>query len=182
MQINTPQCLKHTAIVCTLLVAMLVAGCSNRAERAAEYNDSIIGYQKQIIAAFDIMDSTFRDTGATKDLVDFAYANLQSKVKLGILALDSVGSFQKDPSMQLAAKELFIIPEHVFQVAERNGHRLPGSTGVWAPFHGRSIPGKPCSHGLGQRIDVGRIAAVEAVNAGLALRGIAVEEHLLEFV
>jgi hypothetical protein len=86
---------------------MVVAGCTNRAERAAEYNDSIIGYQKQIIAAFDIMDSTFRDTGATKDLVDFAYANLQSKVKLGILALDSVGSFQKDPSMQLAAKELF---------------------------------------------------------------------------
>ncbi len=107
MQITTPQCLKHTAIVCTLLAAMVVAGCSNRAERAAEYNDSIIGYQKQIIAAFDIMDSTFRDTGATKDLVDFAYANLQSKVKLGILALDSVGSFQKDPSMQLAAKELF---------------------------------------------------------------------------
>jgi hypothetical protein len=107
MPITTPQRLKHTTLMCILLIAMAVVGCTNRAERAAEYNDSIIGYQKQIIAAFDMMDSTFRDTAATKDLVDFAYANLQSKVKLGKLALDSVGSFQKDPSMQLAAKELF---------------------------------------------------------------------------
>lgn len=90
-----------------LTVAIFFASCTNRAERAAEYNDAIIGYQKQIIDAFDLMDSTIRDSSANKDRFDFAYANLQSKVKLGILGLDSVGSFQKDPSLQLAAKELF---------------------------------------------------------------------------
>ena len=90
-----------------LFLALAMASCTNRAERAAEYNDAIIGYQKQIIDAFDILDSTIRDSSASKDRFDFAYANLQSKVKLGILGLDSVGSFQKDPSLQLAAKDLF---------------------------------------------------------------------------
>ena len=90
-----------------LCLAVLMANCTNRAERAAEYNDAIIGYQEQIIHAFDIMDSTIRDSSANKDRFDFAFANLQSKIKLGILGLDSVGSFQKDPSLQLAAKELF---------------------------------------------------------------------------
>jgi hypothetical protein len=54
-----------------------------------------------------MMDSTFRDTNATRDRVGYAYANLQSHIKLGILALDSIGSFQKDPLLQLSAKELF---------------------------------------------------------------------------
>ena len=35
------------------------------------------------------------------------YANLQASVKRSILALDSIGPFQEDPSLQLSAKELF---------------------------------------------------------------------------
>lgn len=89
---------------CSLLT---IAGCSSRAERAAEYNDSIIGYQKSIIDALVVMDSIFADSNATKDKLGYSYANLQSRVKLAILALDSIGPFQKDPSLQLSARELF---------------------------------------------------------------------------
>ncbi len=99
--------MKKTRLALVSILTILMVSCTNRAERAAEYNDAIIGYQKQIIEAFDILDSTIRDSSANKDRFDFAYANLQSKVKLGILGLDSVGSFQKDPSLQLAAKDLF---------------------------------------------------------------------------
>lgn len=90
------------------LSAMIVlASCTNRAEKAAEYNDSIIQHQKSIIDALEGMDSIFVDSNATKDRVGYSYANLQSKVKLAILALDSIGSFQKDPSLQLSARDLF---------------------------------------------------------------------------
>ncbi len=99
--------MKYSIVLITLWLVLFMSSCSNRAERAGEYNDAIIRYQKQIIDAFDIMDSTFRDSSANEDRIDYAYANLQSKVKLGILGLDSVGSFQKDPSLQLAAKDLF---------------------------------------------------------------------------
>jgi len=91
----------------SILTVFSFTACQNRAERAAEYNDSIIQYQKSIIDAFDMMDSTFRDTNSTREMVGYAYANLQSKVKLSILSLDSIGSFQKDPSLQLSARELF---------------------------------------------------------------------------
>ncbi|MFN0031679.1 MAG: hypothetical protein ACKVOR_05930 [Flavobacteriales bacterium] len=98
--------MKHIAWLYALLLLM-VAGCTSRAERAAEYNDAIIVYQKQIISALDLLESTFRDSTANEDRVEYAYTTLHSKVKLGILGLDSVGSFQKDPSLQLAARDLF---------------------------------------------------------------------------
>jgi hypothetical protein len=84
-----------------------LASCQSRSEKAANYNDTIISYQKSIIDALVLMDSTFSDTNATRDRVGYSFANLQSKVKLAIISLDSVGSFQKDPSLELAARELF---------------------------------------------------------------------------
>jgi hypothetical protein len=94
-------------IVVFAFLAMAVMGCKNRAQRAGEYNDSIIVYQKNIISALENMDSTFRDTNCTADRVELAYLKLQSQVKMSIVALDSIGSFQKDPSLQLAARDLF---------------------------------------------------------------------------
>jgi uncharacterized lipoprotein NlpE involved in copper resistance len=98
--------MKYKIVVFTFLLLALV-GCKNRAERAAEYNDSIIVYQKNIISALENMDSTFRDTNCTAEGVGQAYFKLQSQVKTSIVALDSIGSFQKDPSLQLAARDLF---------------------------------------------------------------------------
>jgi len=86
---------------------IVVTACSSRADRAAKYNDSIIVRQRTVIDSFEKMDSVFRDTTATKESVDFHYADLQREVKLSILALDSIGPFQQDPSLQLAAKNLF---------------------------------------------------------------------------
>jgi hypothetical protein len=86
---------------------LLLASCSHRSERAAEYNDSIVNQQMNIIRAFDLVDSTLNDTLVQADRLDYAFMNLQTTVKRGLLALDSIGSFQKDPSLGLAAKELF---------------------------------------------------------------------------
>lgn len=97
--------MKHGLLA--VMAAFLFFGCMSRAERAADYNDRIVGEQKAIVDALVVMDSTFSDTNATKDWVDMHYANLQAKVKKGILALDSIGPFQADPSLQLSAKELF---------------------------------------------------------------------------
>ncbi len=90
------------------LVAVLVfVSCASRSERAAEYNDRIVGTQKSIVDALVLMDSTFSDTNTTKEWVDLNYASLQARVKRAIIALDSIGPFQEDPSLQLSAKELF---------------------------------------------------------------------------
>ncbi len=98
--------MKYKILVFALLV-LAITGCKNKAERAAEYNDSIIVYQKNIISALENIDSTFRDTNSNADGVERAYLKLQSQVKLSIVALDSIGSFQKDPSLQLGARDLF---------------------------------------------------------------------------
>jgi len=86
---------------------MSVISCASRAERAADYNDRIVGTQRSIVDALVVMDSTFSDTNITKEWVDLNYADLQARVKRAILALDSIGPFQEDPSLQLSAKELF---------------------------------------------------------------------------
>ena len=91
----------------SVFIAMIVMSCASRAERAADYNDRIVGTQKSIVDALVVMDSTFSDTNATKEWVDLNYADLQARVKRAILALDSIGPFQEDPSLQLSAKELF---------------------------------------------------------------------------
>lgn len=91
----------------------IIASCTSRADRAARYNDSIILHQKTVIDSFEKMDSVFRDSTAVKESVDYHYATLQSNVKLAILALDSIGPFQKDPSLQLAAKDLFRVYETI---------------------------------------------------------------------
>lgn len=90
-----------------LLMAVAIVACTSRAEKAASYNDRIIGQQKAIVEALVQMDSAFSDTNASKELVGYQYAHLQAKVKQAILGLDSIGPFQQDPSLQLSAKELF---------------------------------------------------------------------------
>jgi hypothetical protein len=90
-----------------LFAVLVFASCASRSERAADYNDRIVGTQKSIVDALVVMDSTFSDTNATKEWVDLNYANLQARVKRAIIALDSIGPFQEDPSLQLSAKELF---------------------------------------------------------------------------
>jgi len=90
-----------------IFVLLTLTACSGNAERAGSYNDEIIGYQASIVTALDLLDSLLRDTNSTEDRLEYAYANLQSSAKHGILALDSIGPFQKDPSLQLAARDLF---------------------------------------------------------------------------
>lgn len=98
--------MNRTVILLMLLVTGIVA-CTSRAEKAAGYNDRIIGQQRAIVEALVQMDSTFSDTNASKELVGYQYAHLQAKVKQAILGLDSIGPFQQDPSLQLSARELF---------------------------------------------------------------------------
>lgn len=92
-----------------LLISLifLIAACTGKSQKAAEYNDEIIGYQESIIHALDEMDSLLRDTNSTEDRLELAYASLQTAIKHGILVLDSIGPFQKDPSLQMAARDLF---------------------------------------------------------------------------
>jgi hypothetical protein len=90
-----------------LSLSILMWSCASRSERAAQYNDRIITTQKSIVDALVVMDSAFSDTNATMDWIDLHYASLQAQVKRSILALDSIGPFQEDPSFQLSARELF---------------------------------------------------------------------------
>lgn len=99
-----------------LLLPLLVMGlvaCSKKAQQAAEYNDAIVNQQMNIVHAFDLLDSTLKDNVAAKQQADYAYANLDAQVKRSILALDSIGSFNKDPQLQSAARELFRAYEDV---------------------------------------------------------------------
>jgi len=91
----------------SVIIAVVAVSCASKSERAADYNDRIVGTQKSIVDALVVMDSTFSDTNATKEWVDLNFADLQARVKRAILALDSIGPFQQDPSLQLSAKELF---------------------------------------------------------------------------
>jgi hypothetical protein len=99
-----------------LLLPLLVIGlaaCSKKAQQAADYNDAIVNQQLNIVHAFDLLDSTLKDTLAAKQQADYAYVNLDAQVKRSILALDSIGSFNKDPQLQSAARELFRAYEDV---------------------------------------------------------------------
>lgn len=92
-------------LFCILLLSVI--SCTRRAEQAAQYNDIIIQRQKDIISAFDKFDSTFTDSLATKDRIEFAFVNMQSNIKRSILSLDSIGPFQSDPILEDAARDLF---------------------------------------------------------------------------
>lgn len=88
-------------------LSIVLFACTRKAEQAAQYNDVIIQRQKDIIAAFDQFDSTFTDSLASKDRIEFAFVNMQSNIKRSLLSLDSIGPFQKDPLLEEAARELF---------------------------------------------------------------------------
>jgi hypothetical protein len=91
----------------TILAVLLLSSCARKAEEAAEYNDHIVEHQLEIIQSFDRFDSVFVDSVATKDQIEFVYVNMQSTIKSSILALDSIGPFQKDPLLEVAARDLF---------------------------------------------------------------------------
>jgi hypothetical protein len=88
-----------------LTVAMM--SCVHKSELAAEYNDSIIGWQEKIVNAIDCLDSTLNKPELTAAQLDIAMAALKVEVTHGLLALDSIGPFEKDPSLKVAAQELF---------------------------------------------------------------------------
>jgi len=89
------------------LCATLGTACTRQAEKAAEYNNAIILRQMRVIEALDLMDSTLADSAAADERLEYSFANLQARVKSAVMSVDSVGSFRQDPSLQLAARELF---------------------------------------------------------------------------
>jgi hypothetical protein len=86
---------------------LVLSSCMRKAEQAAEYNNEIILRQMQVIDALDVMDSTLSDSTVTDERMDYAFANLQARVKSAVMAVDSIGSFSQDPSLQFAARDLF---------------------------------------------------------------------------
>jgi hypothetical protein len=98
-----------------LLLVVILPSCTRRAEEAGEYNDIIITRQKNIIASFDRFDSTFVDSIANEDQIDFAFVDMQSNVKRSLLALDSIGPFNNDPILEVAARELFRTYEELIE-------------------------------------------------------------------
>lgn len=97
--------LNHSIL--SIVLSLSLFACTRKAEQAAQYNDVIIQQQKDIIAAFDQFDSTFTDSLASKERIEFAFVNMQSNIKRSLLSLDSIGPFQKDPLLEQAARELF---------------------------------------------------------------------------
>jgi hypothetical protein len=97
--------LNHSLIIALAILSFV--SCTRKAEQAAQYNDIIIQRQKDIIAAFDRFDSTFADSIASEDEVEFAFVNMQSNIKHSILSIDSIGPFQNDPLLQQSARDLF---------------------------------------------------------------------------
>jgi len=91
----------------SLVLSVAFFSCGKKAEKAADYNNSIIVRQMRVIEALDLMDSILRDSGATDQRMEYAFANLQATVKSAVMAVDSIGSFKSDPSLQIAARDLF---------------------------------------------------------------------------
>lgn len=87
------------------LLALLVAGCESRSEQAAAYNDAIIARQIKIVDAFNQMDSVMNEMDEKE--IDNSYYILRGKVKEGIKALDTLGTFQGDSTLYIASKALF---------------------------------------------------------------------------
>ncbi|MCC6599296.1 MAG: hypothetical protein IT223_01320 [Crocinitomicaceae bacterium] len=102
---NTPK--RHFFFLFLPILSVVLFSCGRKSEQAAEYNDSIIEKQMVVVQAFDFLDSMINSLSSSHDQTQYAYVNLLALERSGLLALDSIGSFQKDPSLQLAAKELF---------------------------------------------------------------------------
>jgi hypothetical protein len=90
-----------------ILFSLAFLACGRKSERAAEYNNSIMSLQMDIIDALDLIDSTLKDTMITEERLDYAFSNAQTQVKRAVLAIDSIGSFDKDPSFEEAGRSLF---------------------------------------------------------------------------
>jgi len=86
---------------------IMLGSCGRKSEQAADYNNALIDRQMHVVEALDMMDSTLRDSTITEDRLDYAFANLQAKVKSAVMAVDSIGPFKQDPSLQAAARQLF---------------------------------------------------------------------------
>jgi hypothetical protein len=87
---------------------MALCSCVRKSQLAAEYNDSIIGLQERIVKAIGNLDSTLSNNSLTAAQLDIAMAALKVDVNHGLLALDSIGPFEKDPSLKVAATDLFV--------------------------------------------------------------------------
>jgi hypothetical protein len=94
-------------IMAGMLCISLLSACVHKSELAAEYNDSIIGLQEKIVDAIDNLDSTLNKSELTATQLDLAMTALKVDIAHSLLALDSIGSFEKDPSLKVAAQELF---------------------------------------------------------------------------
>lgn len=90
-----------------VVLSMMLTACVRKSQLAAEYNDSIIGLQEKIVSAIGNLDSTLSNTSLTASQLDIAMAALKVDVRHGLLALDSIGPFEKDPSLKVAAHDLF---------------------------------------------------------------------------
>ena len=87
------------------LVATLVVGCNSKSEEAAAYNDRLIAQQEYILDALNELDSTLNALDTTR--IDDAYHILRGRIREGLRQVDSIGTFQKDESLQAATIELF---------------------------------------------------------------------------
>ncbi|MDZ4751204.1 MAG: hypothetical protein SGI87_06275 [Flavobacteriales bacterium] len=92
-------------LVC--LASFLLINCSKHSDEAAVYNDSIVEHQEKIVVAFDALDSTLSDSSSVPTSIVDAHAALTHQIQNSVLALDSIGPFRKDPSLQKAARSLF---------------------------------------------------------------------------
>lgn len=105
--------MKKTLWIATSVI--LLASCMNKAKEAAEYNDHIIDYQDQIILAFDRLDSVLKDSLAEEQQIDYTFIKLQETVKHGLLVIDSIGPFKRDPIYQKATRDLFATYDQIVE-------------------------------------------------------------------
>jgi hypothetical protein len=94
-------------VILLFVINALFFSCRDVNADAAEYNNRVIRLQKKITDDLSLLDSTLRDTRASKERTQYHYARVQAGVKHSILSLDSVGSFNNDPLLLLGARNLF---------------------------------------------------------------------------
>jgi hypothetical protein len=109
-----------------VLFLLALAGCRSVSEEAADYNNRVIELQRKITDDLSLMDSTLRDSRASKERTEYHYARLQACVKQSIIALDSVGSFHNDPLLLVGARNLFRAYEELIdeQYKQLVGYKL----------------------------------------------------------
>lgn len=107
--------MRYLTITFTLIGLFLFAwsftSCDRKANEAVEYNDEIVEMQDAVVQSVMELENTFSEYEPAR--MDSAYRQLLTAIQQGKARLETIGVFEGDSTLYMAARILFDRYEHI---------------------------------------------------------------------